>query len=543
MARLRSFCWIGALFILLLGIPAAQAQDNLLQNGGFENGGPFGNYQTFGRADFAIARPWVGWYTNSPRTESWMNEDPIAFPHSASFKREANFSQNLGRGFATFTAGVYQVVNDIPEGTTLRASVWVYQDVKEQIGAQTRIGIGAGALSSPNAAITWSPWGRTIGGWQQISVDVTVPAGSVTIWIYSTQSQPSNPNQVYYDDASLVAVGTGEVPDVPPGGGDVAVPAPTSSPAPIFAPFVNPQSADNSGRIVHTVQSGDTLAAIAVAYGVTIEEIRQKNNLTGGFLQIGQQIIISEGTPAVPTSQSGSSSPASATFTSTPAVAQASSSTPTTSVVVEPTPGSVIAAPTTAPTEEPQPPTMTPTPEFTPTMTNTPAPAPVTPGAEADPASAEAAVCVLLFEDVDQNRIQSASEPVLAGGLISLRQNDTVLDSIETTGAEPTCFEDLEPGSYQLAAVAPEGLGLTTPGSLVVNIQPGNRFQINFGAARGVAVAAVPTTDALRPTPAAPVDAADDENPISAYLGLIVLGLAGLVVVGGAGAAFIARRL
>lgn len=150
---------------------------------------------------------------------------------------------------------------------------------------------------------------------------------------------------------------------------------------------------------------------------------------------------------------------------------------------------------------------------------------------------------MLLFEDVDQNRIQSASEPVLAGGLISLRQNDTVLDSIETTGAEPTCFEDLEPGSYQLAAVAPEGLGLTTPGSLVVNIQPGNRFQINFGAARGVAVAAVPTADALRPTPAAPVDAADDENPISAYLGLIVLGLAGLVVVGGAGAAFIARRL
>lgn len=43
------------------------------------------------------------------------------------------------------------------------------------------------------------------------------------------------------------------------------------------------------GRI-HTVQQGDTLYAISRKYGITVEELRQLNNLNGNIISIGQRL-------------------------------------------------------------------------------------------------------------------------------------------------------------------------------------------------------------------------------------------------------------
>lgn len=57
-----------------------------------------------------------------------------------------------------------------------------------------------------------------------------------------------------------------------------------------------------SGRVVHTVQAGDTLFSIARLYGTTVDEIMRLNNLTSTTLRIGQELVISEGTEVTPPS-------------------------------------------------------------------------------------------------------------------------------------------------------------------------------------------------------------------------------------------------
>ena len=47
--------------------------------------------------------------------------------------------------------------------------------------------------------------------------------------------------------------------------------------------------------LVYTVKSGDTLYKIANNYGVSIDDIKQLNNLTSNILSIGQELYIPEG--------------------------------------------------------------------------------------------------------------------------------------------------------------------------------------------------------------------------------------------------------
>lgn len=554
------------LTMLLVFLAPAAAQENLLQNPGFE-----GNYVPFGRGDFTFAPSWSGWFTNSPKTEVWMNENPIAYPHTASTKRSGDRSQNIGRGDATFTSATYQVVPNVPEGTTLRFTVWVFQERKGAQGAQTRVGIGAGAQNNPLGAITWSDWMRSLDSWQQVTVEATVPAGPVTVFIYSTQTAPAAANQVYYDDASLVVTGSG-TPDAPTAGGTPgtpAVPAPPTSTPFVSAPFVSAQGEQEDGSIRHTVQSGDTLAAIAVAYGVPVSRIRELNGVEGSILQVGQELLIREApTPApateAPTEEPAEDSDASgegtdsetsvepAAPTDAPVIAQVPTSTeapaevePTDEPVEEPTDG-----PAVEPTEEPaDEPTATldvsPTPSEPPSTPTPAPPAPVTPGADGDPVTTEGSICVLMFEDNDQNRIRSGEEAALADGQIILRdESGAEVDQLTTAAsADPTCFEGLTPGNYRAEATAPAGFGLTTPAVLAINLPVGARFNLSFGAAEGLAVAVAPTPDGdslvvdpVTTEPEAPVD-------LSSFAGLIVIGLAGLVLVGGAVVALIARRL
>ncbi len=69
-------------------------------------------------------------------------------------------------------------------------------------------------------------------------------------------------------------------------------PEPTATPAPTATPTPEPTVA---GPRRYTVQSGDTLRAIAERFGVTIEAILQANNLTpaqGDNLRVGQELTI-----------------------------------------------------------------------------------------------------------------------------------------------------------------------------------------------------------------------------------------------------------
>ncbi|MEL6406417.1 MAG: LysM peptidoglycan-binding domain-containing protein [Chloroflexota bacterium] len=561
---------ITALAMMLLALalfvseqPTSYAQTNLLQNGGFEGPGSYVDQRPAGvEESFAIAGGWNGWQTDTPSTEPWMNIPPIAFPHTGSFVQDGT-SQNIGRGNGTFTAAVYQTIGGVAEGTTFRFSSWVFQDNSAGNGAQTRIGIGSNVGGDPfGTPITWSPWLTAIDSWQQISVEATVPAGSVTVFIYSTQRLPDNANQNYYDDAELINVGEGgdvNVGDGSEGGGEgdeAAPPAPPTSTPQTFAPFVSAQGGDDSGRIVHTVQSGDTLAAIAVAYGVSSSEILELNGLTSEqarFLRVGQELIISEGDPDAAASGEDD------TETDT-SEESADSDSGSGGGFASPTPAEVAAA-----TEEPTPiPSPTPVPEdtedaddeedadveltkaeptFTPEPTEIPATAtdapsaPVDQGEDSDPLDIETGVCALMFEDANSNTIRDGEEGLLADGVIVLSDSTgAVIEEYTTDGeSEPHCFEELAPGNYQMRATAPTGFGLASS-SRAVNIQAGQAFTVSFGAIAGLEVAEVPTlvpdTDADADTEIIEEDA-DASNNFRNLAGILVLGLAGVVLVGG----------
>lgn len=556
--------------VLLLGLLAlapmasTHAQENLLQNPGFNDSGSYRASRQFQRGDFNFAEGWDGWQTNSPSNESWQNIDPIAFPHTGSFKREGDASQNIGRGDATFTAAALQIVDGIAEGTTLSASVWVLQDSDEGKGSRTRIGIGSNAGANPlSGAITWSPWMRSIDSWQQISVEATVPAGSVTVFIYSTQDQPNPGNQNFYDQASLTIVGEGE-PDVGSESGEVNVPPPPTSPP--VAPFVSAQGADESGRIEHTVQSGDTLAAIAVAYGVSVAEIRELNNLSGAFLNIGQVLLIREAPEPPPASDDDTTEDAASADVTEAATAdeedqpeEVENTTSDDSGFISPTPQSVSLQATAAQAEETEALEVTEEAEETAAvemepMATMPPPATATLAAEApvansaaagDPLDTNALICVTFFEDSNQNRLRDPGEELLADGELVLTAEGGAEQRYTTDGeTEPYCFEGLAPGRYTLAAQAPPDYGITTSDMLVVSVQPGQRFTLSFGAAFGVEVASVPTDAPSQTADIAPeiLEEGDPVDQLRNIAGLIAIGAAGVVLVGGAFVGLVARR-
>ncbi len=72
--------------------------------------------------------------------------------------------------------------------------------------------------------------------------------------------------------------------------------ASASTPAPVYAPFVQPQAPQADGSIVHIVRPGDTVNSIAAAYDADPLEIIIFNQLgnMGRWIYPGQEVIIRE---------------------------------------------------------------------------------------------------------------------------------------------------------------------------------------------------------------------------------------------------------
>ncbi len=292
----------------LLSILPVQAQGNLLSNSEFEF-----NYSGRGRGDFNFAENWGGWFTEEPRSESWMNIPPNAFPHTSYYKYGGAAAQSISRGGGTFTAAAYQEVGNIPAGAIVRGSAFVFLENASGNNARVRVGVGSNVGNNPfGGNVTWSEWGTTLLEYRQLTVDHIATGGNVTIFIYATQDRPNDPNAVYIDDAALVIVGdSADLPGNNEGGdesgGDTAENAPAPQPQqPSGVAFVSPQDRDVADGINHTVSSGDTLASIAVGYGVSMDQVMNLNGLDRtSVIQIGQVLVIATPDPnatPIPTS-------------------------------------------------------------------------------------------------------------------------------------------------------------------------------------------------------------------------------------------------
>jgi len=115
------------------------------------------------------------------------------------------------------------------------------------------------------------------------------------------------------------------------------------------APFVGLQTStpQSDGSVIHVVGVGETLWGIAVSYGVTIDDIRQLNNLGTGAVIInpGQQLLIR---PADASAPAPASAPTSVPPEAAPTTPAAATVTPWVSETASPPP-----PPTAAPAVTP----------------------------------------------------------------------------------------------------------------------------------------------------------------------------------------------
>ncbi len=545
---------MGVMFVQTMTEPAL-AQTNLLKDPGFENSAfnVVAPATPGGDPLCAVPADWGGWLVQGSGNPSWQNRQPTCTGNSDkanSFVRSGNRSQEISRGSATFTAAIYQTVSGVAVGTNLIGQAYYVMEVGSGSNAQVRVGIDPNGGTNPlDSDVVWSNWGnvrRNTDGFGPLTVNATATGTSVTLFIYTTQTLPTDPNKVFIDDASLVAGG---------GGGAVAsgtplfTSTPTVPPVPV-ANFVVPQGTVRDGFVVHTVVEGDTLAAIATAYRVPIETLRELNPEIGrgSFLFIGQFIRIREATAQTATPTTVANSQPIATATPSGNAGISATNTPVSNAVIPATNtpvGNTVATNTPAPTlttvprtqgnsgafitatprggtssnpTATTPPTATeevviteePTqiteevtqavvvteeateviiqPTATPAPTNT-APAPVVePTVVAmNPETTMTGVCVTFFDDVNRNRFADADEVPVVGGVITLRLDNTDVSSFLTEGnPEPFCFDNLVAGNYVVTVSPPTGYGMTTPSQLQLRVDTGARLNVPFGAAAGV---------------------------------------------------------
>jgi hypothetical protein len=184
------------------------------------------------------------------------------------------------------------------------------------------------------------------------------------------------------------------------------------------------------GRILYTVQPGDTAWRIAAVAGISLDELRQLNNLDAeAVINVGDVLLLGFGGPGLDTS---------------------------------PTPESVI------PTVVPGAGGPTPT---------------------SGPGTGE--VCILLYEDLNGDALRQEEEVAVPGGAISLSDRaGTVSLQAETLPgpADPLedppriCFPDLLEGDYTVTVAIPDGYNATTDLSASFRLLPGDTTLIDIGS-------------------------------------------------------------
>lgn len=563
-------------FLLLIGIfilvafPSAAQDGNLLQNGGME-----GEYTGRGRPDFNVVAQWGVTVFDQPHTQDWMNLPPVGFPHRGPGPdpHSGAMAQNFNRGYATFTVVMYQTVV-VAQGTNLTGSAWAQMKTctivntgadncasNGESGAYMRVGIDPNGGTSPyDTDVVWSSNVAPHDTWLQISTTATTTGGSATIFLFVTQNLPTQMNKVYWDDAYLGVGGAG-------GAAPGAAPAipPTATPLP-FVPFVVPQGERSDGSIIHIVGPGDTIDSISFAYGLTRAQLLERNPQIRDFRYIiaGQEIIIRPpGEAAQPTAAPETNGVPEATVI------------PETNVQQQPP--VVIEQPTAAAPSSNRhrgvvggsaglsgyfPPRTSrqvgfdAEPQFENVALAGVSPAGVFKGQVAksraahdhaqdptqsfDLAANTGQVCVLLFNDINHNRIQEFGEDAIAGAPITLSSASS--DPLTTTSdgsGSAYCFQ-VTPGEYTVSAAAPDGYGMTTAYQFQVSAAAGVPVTIGFGASEGFSSAA-PPQDSAPAAENAPISI-PRANLIGDNLGIIVIVAAVVVLIAGMSVSVFLRK-
>ncbi len=270
----------------------------------------------------------------------------------------------------------------------------------------------------------------------------------------------------------------------------------------VYGVSILAQSNDSVAEIVHVVGAGETLSAIAVNYGVTVDEIVATNDLDpNAILQIGQRVVIEFNIGADEQSAVSPAELAEAVVSATERAA----------VIDEPRAIGGLA------------------------LDNDLPPAPVAGAAEPmmDPVDFDPVVCVSVYVDDNQNGAMDPGETTVSDGRIRLLDEvgNQLADLRADAASQPLCIGDGQPQIYTVAVAAPEGYGLTGSEALRVDLRDGRPIHLAFGVKAGFDIQDAPAIE-MSPTEV-PVRIDEEENLLRELSGLFVVALAGVVLISG----------
>ena len=266
---------------------------------------------------------------------------------------------------------------------------------------------------------------------------------------------------------------------------------------------------EDDADIFHTVDAGDTLISIALAYGVTLDQLLTLNDLhPEALLQIGQRLLVIRA-PQFADDADVADDAIEADTADTAAEDEIEAEAAIGGNVER---GDLPPAPVIA------------------------AAAPMR-----DPADISPQLCYGVFLDDNQNGMRDAGEASLPAATIRLLDAQDVEQQRYTTdgAAQPSCERRLKRKLYLIEGAAPPGFGLTSASRLRLDLRSGGRVTVEFGAKQGLE--ALPTPPPERPTSEAERASAAPRSLLRELSGIFVLGLAVFVFFSGMALSFFIR--
>lgn len=196
-----------------------------------------------------------------------------------------------------------------------------------------------------------------------------------------------------------------------------------------LTPFPTPTPGPD-GRILYIVKAGDTLLRISLISGVSLDELRGLNNLTGDTIIEGQEMLLGLGGPSRAT----------------------------------PTPGP------------------------------SPTPIPLTPTPSPQPGYGNLCILLFDDINGDSLRQEEEPSIPDGAISVSNRSGTVSLTAVTVSGLDPHCFEELPEGDYTITVAIPEGYNPTTVSNYVFVLEAGDETYLDFGAqANSETLAEAPT--------------------------------------------------
>lgn len=283
--RLRRLLLLTMLVLALVATIPGQAQvDNLLDNGGFEDG--FRNIS--GTAPRQVANSWQPWNVPSSDDSTGFLEPPLYLAASNAQSQEAiprvrtgDDAQLYYSYFATHDGGIYQEISGLTPGTELRFSIYAYvfssrlNDLNNSElpgGVALRVGIDPNGGTDPfSDDVVYSDSFIAYDAFRQYSIITEAQSSDVTVFVRSTVSEPVQFTYIYLDDAVLEITPDSQqppeedptatnTPTQTPTATETDPPTATATPTPTNTPTSTPTTddSDNVGDPTPTRETDDS---------------------------------------------------------------------------------------------------------------------------------------------------------------------------------------------------------------------------------------------------------------------------------------------